>query len=622
MQNFSKKNTILILVGVLVVVFVISLFFIFKQKTPRDGAKKVYHPIPKEAEFAKEQLIVQFFNIYTEGKNKKLDEKLKEIGVISVEKLYKDTNDPILERYYIVYFKKGIDVKQIHKTLFDFKEVENADPNFVMRALEVPNDQYYSQMWGLQKIGAEEAWNITKGSTDIIVAVTDTGIDYNHSDLPNENIIKGPDFINGDNDPMDDHMHGTHVAGTIGALTNNSTGVAGINWNVKLMAIKVLSSGGIGYDSQAAQGIQYAADNGAKVVNMSLGGNGYCSGTYQGAIDYAKSKGTLVVVAAGNDNRDASGSSPANCRGVLTVGSTTSTDAKSGFSNYGSVVSISAPGSGIISTVPGGRYQQLSGTSMATPHVAGAAGLLLSAKPDLTVDQARDCLIKNADDIPASSQIGPRLNIYKAINDCAGGDPPPTSDITPSGSVTATPSISPTATPIPVVSDFSIFGHVYNSKRAGIPGKTIIFHRTDSFPGLSGSEVSNHDGDYSLQDLEKGSYKLGLMLSDKIYLYPKNLAILNETTPNVQVDFIIGDDTDTPPDIDIIIPPSKKEIERKSTTQPQRTSNPTAIPKTTILIPSDKLRATPTGRYKCEPDPTCVKNSKGLKMCPLKCTPI
>ncbi|MCL5970450.1 MAG: S8 family peptidase [Patescibacteria group bacterium] len=632
------KNKKIPILGLLLVIILLSSFLIIKSsKESEKLAKKVFRPIPKEAEFAPEQLVVQFFDPYIKGKDKNLDEKLEKIGVTSVEKLYNTSKDPVLQRFYIVHFKKETDVRNIHKVFFDFNEVESVDPNFKMKALAVPNDPYYSQMWGLKKIGAEEAWDITKGSTSIIVAVTDTGIDYNHPDLPKDNIIKGKDFVNGDDDPMDDHGHGTHVSGTIGAVTNNGTGVAGINWNVKIMAIKVLSGQGSGYDSWAAQGIQYAADNGARVVNMSLGGYSPCPSSYQSAIDYAKSKGTLVVVAAGNGNPpgypvDASTNSPANCKGVLAVGATKSDDTRASFSNYGPIVSISAPGFDILSTIPGGNYQQMSGTSMATPHVAGAAGLLLSAKPDLTPDQVKDCLVNNADPISTDLPVGPRLNIYKAITACAGGGPPPSSSPTPSGSTTPTPSINPsgtprvtpsiTPTPVPI-GKFMIHGHVYNRIRTGVPGKTILFHETVSFPGLSGSEVSDSDGYYEMPELDGGTYKLSLILTNKTFEYPNKKVALNNTNPIAVVNFIIGD-PDSPPDIEIINAPVVTSGVKLPT--PKAVSNPSPTKyKPGVVTPTYIKGKKPTSSpvpYKCEPDPTCVKNSNGLKICPLKCTPI
>lgn len=339
--------------------------------------------------------------------------------------------------------------------------VISIEPVRYVFATAEPNDPGYNKQWNLTKIQAPVAWDTTKGSNNVIVAVIDSGVDYNHPDLTTH-VIKGRDIINNDNDPMDTCGHGTHVSGIIGALTDNSVGVAGINWDVKILAIKVMdkimnpSTGkldcGTNDGTMIITGIQDAVDNGAKVINMSLGGPGACPAVYQNMINYATDRGVTVVVAAGNDSIDASSFAPANCSGVINVGATGPTDTRASYSNYGSNVTISAPGGDssvkcadegcILSTyiqdgVEG--YAKSAGTSMAAPHVAGAAALLLSIDPSLTPNQIKDYLAQNADSISTDRPIGSRLNLAKAVQAVSGGDTPPTSVPTTPPDVTATP---------------------------------------------------------------------------------------------------------------------------------------------------------------------------------------
>jgi hypothetical protein len=241
-------------------------------------------------------------------------------------------------------------------------------------------------------------------------------------------------------------------------LTNNGKGVAGINWNIKMIAIKImgpLSNGKCGSenDTTITQGIIYAADNGAKAINMSLGGPGPCPADYQQAINYARSKGAAVIVAAGNNSQNASSFAPANCNGVITVGATDQNDNRASFSNYGSVVTLSAPGVDIISTYSqGGQavYANENGTSMAAPHVAGAAGLLLSIKPNLSPDEIKNILVSNADTVSTDLPIGPRLNLARAINSLAPDNQNPTPTDQPQNPTPTVPNTTPIAsTPSP-----------------------------------------------------------------------------------------------------------------------------------------------------------------------------
>ncbi|MDI6817171.1 MAG: S8 family serine peptidase [Actinomycetota bacterium] len=292
----------------------------------------------------------------------------------------------------------GTDVKRVAQEYAELPYVEYAEPNRIRRALDSPSDPYFNLQWALPKIGAPDFWDKAP-LTPVIVAVIDTGVDYTHEDLANK-VIKGYDFINNDNDPMDDHFHGTHVAGIIAAETNNAIGIAGVAPNAKILAIKVLSRTGEGTDLQISKGIMYAADNGAKVINLSLGGPGW-SFILDDAVQYARKKGCLVVASAGN-----AGTSeiyyPASYNGVVSVGATDSYDKKAFFSNFGPDVDIAAPGVDILSTYNDGgspSYVYASGTSMAAPVACGAAALIFAGNPTYTADQLQRALLLATQDL-------------------------------------------------------------------------------------------------------------------------------------------------------------------------------------------------------------------------------
>ncbi len=438
-----------------IAIFVISALQNQGQIPSSKISKKTFEPT---APYVPDQLIVRLKESYTKGELETLARKFDELGVESQEKVFK-SDDPSLKNYYVLKFKQGTDIEKAGQELINLKEIEKIQPNYIDVIQEVPNDPYFGQLWGLERIEAPRVWDSVKGSNSITVAVIDSGIDYNHQDFSGRNIIKGLNLVKGNNDPMDDHGHGTHVAGTIGAVVNNNIGVSGVNWNVTLMAVKAMDKLGSGNRKVITEGIRYAADNGAKVINLSIGTPpGYtapCKNDpiYQAAIDYALDKGVVVVAAAGNAGIDAQNSSPGSCDGVITVGNSTISDTRASNSNYGTRVNIAAPGTEIYSTRPGNTYGPRSGTSMAAPHVSGVVGLLLAAKPQLSNDQILSCLVNGGDPISPDYFIGPRLNAYKALTSCTDITPSPTT-ITPSVPVSPTgasgqgePSPSPVVIP-------------------------------------------------------------------------------------------------------------------------------------------------------------------------------
>ncbi|MFQ5406949.1 MAG: S8 family serine peptidase, partial [Anaerolineales bacterium] len=252
--------------------------------------------------------------------------------------------------------------------------VEYAEPNYVAYALVTnPNDPSWGSQYGPVRIQAPLAWDITTGASSVVIAVVDTGVDLDHPDLAAK-IVAGYDFVNNDSSAQDDQGHGTHVAGIAAAASNNGVGIAGVSWGARIMPVKVLDSNGSGSYSNVASGIIWAADNGAKVINLSLGGSGG-SAALEDAVNYAYGRGALVVAAAGNSG--ASGVLyPAAYANAVAVAATDASDNVASFSTYGSEVEVAAPGVSIYATYLNDTYASLSGTSMATPHVAGVAAVL------------------------------------------------------------------------------------------------------------------------------------------------------------------------------------------------------------------------------------------------------
>ena len=261
------------------------------------------------------------------------------------------------------------------------RETEYIEPNYIYSTFETPNDPEYGKQWNLRSINVEQAWDETKGD-GVTVAVIDTGVSK-VPDLQQTNFVKGYDFVNDKENASDDNGHGTHVAGTVAQSTNNNYGVAGVAYKANIMPLKVLSRSGSGTVADIAEAIRFAADNGADVINMSLGGGGE-SKLMKEAIDYAYSKDVAIIAAAGNSNQNAS-AYPARYPRVLSVSALDSAGDKAPYSNYGAGVDISAPGGSNVAKILQETinprtgepiFAGLMGTSMASPHVAGVAALI------------------------------------------------------------------------------------------------------------------------------------------------------------------------------------------------------------------------------------------------------
>jgi len=306
-------------------------------------------------------------------------------------------------------------------------DVEYAEPDYIVTADIIPNDPLLDELWGLEVIDANLAWDSTTGSDQVVVAVVDTGVDPNHRDLAENlwtdaNGLFGYDFANDDNDPTDDHGHGTHMAGTIAAVGNNGLDIAGVCWNTKVMAVKFLDASGRGNTVDAIRALAYAVENGAHVISNSWGGTGY-SQAMQDVIDYAYSCGVLVVASAGNSG-NTEPHYPAAYDHVVSVAATGSDDQRASFSTYGDWVDIAAPGVDILSLRAAGTglgsplddYTTFaSGTSMACPHVSGAAALMFSIFPDLDVDELEQLLKDSAQPIDPEICTSGRLNLFAAV---------------------------------------------------------------------------------------------------------------------------------------------------------------------------------------------------------------
>jgi thermitase len=324
-------------------------------------------------------------------------------------------------------------------------DVEYAEPDYRTSIHVTPDDEYFWRQYALYNDGenngvpgspepklradikATAAWEVTKGSSSVIIGILDTGIDMTHPDIVNKIVSPGRDFVNGDDDATDDHWHGTHVAGIAAAETDNSQGIAGVAWNCRVLPVKIVNADGEGSYSAMIDGIIYAVDQGVQVINLSVGGT-EASEALREALQYAHDNNVVVVASAGNE-------ASAVCYPAayddycLAVAATTSADERADFSNFGPQVDVAAPGVDVLSLIPtwyfGSEYPPYAfagGTSMAAPHVAGFAALVISAKPWLGVDEIMNIIRYSADDVNSATLAGRddelgygRINMERAL---------------------------------------------------------------------------------------------------------------------------------------------------------------------------------------------------------------
>ena len=357
---------------------------------------------------------------------------------------------------YRVNLKPTATVTSAASQLATLSGVQSAQPDYQIQVERTPNDPSFTSQWAYKNTGQNggtagadirlpAAWNVTTGTGNTIVAIVDTGIDYRHPDLapnlwqnpreiPGNGIdddgngfrddMIGANFIDNNGDPIDTNSHGTHVAGIIGARGGNAVGVAGIDWNVRIMALKFIGPNG-GFTSDAVRAMNYAVTNGAKIINNSWGGGGYDAAT-SAAIVRARNAGVIVVNAAGNSGSDNDQSAfyPANyitqSDNVITVAATDSQDQLSSYSNFGrNTVTLGAPGTDILSTLPNNRYGSYSGTSMATPMVSGSLALLWDQHPTWNYQQIIAKLKSSVDTLSSlkgKTITGGRLNVAKLLD--------------------------------------------------------------------------------------------------------------------------------------------------------------------------------------------------------------
>ncbi|MCF6149238.1 MAG: S8 family serine peptidase [Candidatus Kuenenia sp.] len=459
----KKKLSICIaLVSILMVIFdfhIVTAENSDRNKTQRKHAKQTQDKSDKndkkQKKYSSETILIK----YKDGiQETDAETVFADIGV-EVKKKCKKTGITILK-----VKNKNKTIETMIKDLNESSLIKYAEPDYVMQADVSPNDPSFNDLWGLHNTGvfgtadadidAPEAWDITTGNANIVVAVIDTGVDYTHEDLaanmwinPYEiagnNIdddgngyiddIYGIDTANKDSDPYDDNGHGTHCSGTIGAAGNNGIGIVGINWNIKIMACKFLDSGGFGYTTDAIECLEYILTHKMNGVNVKLTSNSWGGGEYSqalyDAIQATENEGMLFVAAAGNDGLDTDATphypSSYNLNNIISVAATNNNDELSGFSNYGvTSVDLAAPGSNILSTIPGNAYSYKSGTSMATPHVAGAVALVWDQNLSADYIAIKNLIMNTVDPLsPLSAYTiaGGRLNVNNALS-CESGN--------------------------------------------------------------------------------------------------------------------------------------------------------------------------------------------------------
>ncbi len=399
-------------------------------------------------DFVPGQIIVQFRPGVSKGKIAEINEKNKA----------RVAHTSRHARFKVLTFPEAIPPQAMVNIYTKNPNVEYAELNYVAHAFMVPNDPLYSPyQWHLKSIGMEQAWDISTGA-GVTVAVVDTGVRSGGPDGIGT-IIAGWDFVNNDNDPTDDEGHGTHVAGTIAQSTKNSVGVAGVAYDCSIMAVKVLDAGGSGWYAWIADGIRYAADNGAKVINMSLGGPSP-SITLENAVEYAHDLGVTIVCSSGNDSASTVGYPAAYDAYCIAVGATRYDEAVAYYSNGGSALDLTAPGGdvtidqngdgygdGVLQETfdgSGWAYWFYQGTSMASPHVAGVAALLISQGTYTTPLEVKSRLQSTAKDKgTAGWDMWYGWGIVDAAAALSGGTPPPppvtlsSIDVTPASATVA-----------------------------------------------------------------------------------------------------------------------------------------------------------------------------------------
>jgi len=499
----ARKNTGLILLflavlGVAVTGSCMILGVAAQAQTPSPPVIDApLHTLPTDSpDYAPGRLLVAFAS---ETHAKQRSDVLATHGLESIGRLEKMDIS-------IVRVPEGQEL-EIAERLSQLPAIHFAEPDYIVHALGDPDDTYYSSyQWNLSIINGPAAWDVSTGSRAITIAIADTGIDLTHPDLAGK-IVTGYDFVHNDSVAQDDHGHGTHCAGIAAAISNNSLGVAGVNWQAQLMPLKVLDSLGSGYDSDVANSIIWAVDHGATVVSLSLGGTDQ-SYTLSQAVEYAHNHDVVIVAAAGNEYEKGNPTIyPAAFDHVIGVAATGAYDEHAYYSNTGSYVDIAAPGGNarmgywVLSTYwqsGNPTYDYAQGTSMATPHVAGLAALIQSLDPSLSSDEVESIIESTALDLGGAGRDDVfgwgRIDAAAAL--AAVSDPLPTP--------------TPTSTPSCLVESPHPYGNYINqtwtviNPDAGAAHTRVHFFRLETEAGYdfvilrdgTGTEFYRYDGSY------------------------------------------------------------------------------------------------------------------------------
>ena len=344
----------------------------------------------------------------------------------TIDKLLASVDGKVKRDYgQAMIIKSGsLSTMELMKKLAEHPDSIYAEPNYLLLPNRVPNDTYYQDyQWNLPMIGMEKSWEITRGSNDVIVAIVDTGIDLAHPEFQGK-LVEGYNVLEDNNHPEDDNGHGTHVAGVIAAKSNNADGIAGMSWNSKLMPIKAIGADGAGSAFDIAQGIYWATDHGADVINLSVG-NYTSSAALLEACRYAFERNVVLVAASGNDASEQP-SYPAAYEEVLSVAAVDHNRERADFSNFGDNIDVAAPGVDIPSTYIYSDYAILSGTSMACPHVAALASLIRSVRPGMKNTDVMELIRTSADDLgPPGKDMLYGYGLINANNALSGLTPAP-----------------------------------------------------------------------------------------------------------------------------------------------------------------------------------------------------
>lgn len=405
------------------------------------GAQKVSTPGAEE-KFVPDELLIQFYA----GVSKDIsDEVLRGQGVSEADEIQS------IRVKRIKVPEQALE--QVMAALAKNKHVKFVEKNYIADPVAIPNDPSFPVQWHLSKIFAPQGWDVSTGQSLVKIGIADSGVDPAHPDLASK-LLPGYNFYDNNTDTQDVYGHGTQVAGSAAAIGNNGVGISGVAWNNGIVPLRVTDTSGYAYSSTMANAVTYCADHGIRVVNLSFAGTS-SSATVQTAIDYAWKKGTIVFAAAGNSASSVT-NYPAGYNNVVAVSATTSTDTRASFSNYGSWITVAAPGSGIYTTSRGGGYASVSGTSFASPITAAVGALVLSVNQSLTAQQVVDIIKQSADDLGTSGfdqDFGyGRVNVAKALAAAqvavvqTDGTPPTITVSTPTGVVSGNVTIASSAT--------------------------------------------------------------------------------------------------------------------------------------------------------------------------------